>query len=119
MTDRVSGTRIDAEGGPDQFHYFEEMLRGAYDHGTTLYFRNLALHFLGRRDGQQVWRVERACDDHAEGEQSGTGTAGVTDNADTTRPATDEVPTALNLGAIRSTDTLREELLSVATAESN
>jgi hypothetical protein len=86
------------DADPDPWHFFEEMLRGAYDHGTILLWHEYELHALGER-GRNVWRVERR-----------TTSGGTDADADT------ESVAVLNLGAIPTLTALRERLVHLRVA---
>lgn len=78
------------EEPPATAHFLEEMLRGAYDHGTVLRYHDYRLCHLG--ETENVWRVEHAV--------SGTDA--------------DAIVEVLNLGSVESLTTLETTLSTLA-----
>jgi hypothetical protein len=90
---------------PTTSHFLEEMLRGAYDHGTVLRYHDYDLSLVG--SDQNVWRVDPA--PHTDRDAT---TAAPTDSETTTR---DDTPIeVLNLADFRSITTLGRWLRRLA-----
>jgi hypothetical protein len=79
---------------PTPTHFLEEMLRGAYDHGTVLRYHEYDLCHLG--ENENVWRVEHV------------GSASPSDDTD------DTMIDVVNLGSVQSLFVLESYLSALA-----